>query len=153
MLKTDKTAPTHLKQEFLKKDWKVVLFFGERFSLGKKVQVIELPTSTSKFSAFLTEPLLSVDIIKDEFSMFNTGPCRYIGFNALHYAGQTLPMAFSSDVPILNAPLNLKVVSLSANNAHLFNTTVFVTKILKLKDTLYRIYTETDDYFVTVEKE
>ena len=152
MTKTEKAAkPTHTPTLF-KKDWKIVVFFGERFSLGKSTQVLELPSSKEHFRPLTTDAILSVDIIKDEFSMFNTGPCRYIGFNALYYNGHDLPMAFTRQVPTANAPLDMEVVSLNTNNSNLVNTSVFVTKVLKLKENLFQVFTEQDDYyFVTVE--
>ena len=152
MTQTEKAAYTKKKEKLFKKDWKIVLFFGDRFFLGKKVQVVELPSTTKQFQAHITEAILSVDYECDKFTMFNTGPCRYIGFNVVHYAGQELPMAFSKQLPAPNTPLDIEVVSLSTNTSSLVNNCVFVTKVQKLKDNLYRIITETDDYyFVTIE--
>ncbi len=152
MVKTEIAAQIKKTQEVFKKDWKIVLFFGNRFAIGKKIRVVELPSSKENFKALTTDAILSVDFTSDEFTMFNTGPCRYIGFNAVHYAGSDLPMAFSNSTPIVHAPLNISVVSLNSENPELVNTTVFVMKVQKMKENLYHIFTETDDYFLTVEQ-
>ena len=152
MIKTEKAAQIKKPTEVFKKDWKVVLFFGNRFGIGKKIQVVELPSSKDHFVALTTDAILSVDCERDDFTMFNTGPCRYIGFDATRYAGRELPIAFSNNKPIVHEPLDISVVSLSTQNSQLVNTSVFVMKVHKLKENLYHIFTENDDYFLTVEQ-
>ena len=151
MTKTEKFITEKRNQKLFKKDWKIVLFFQDTLSIGKKVQVFELASKGGKFEAFFTDGLLSIDFASEEYSMINTGPCRYIAFNALHYAGSELPYAFATDTPIQNAPLNISIVNLSDNGPAFIDTTVFVTKLQKIKDNLYHIFTETDDYFIAVE--
>ena len=151
MIKTEKQATETLNKKLLKKDWKIVLFFQDTLSIGKKVQVFELASKDGKFEAFLTDGILSIDFASEKYSMINTGPCRYIAFNALHYAGSELPYAFATDTPIQNTPLNVSIVNLSDNGPAFIDTTVFVTRLQKMKDNLYHIFTETDDYFIAVE--
>ena len=151
MTKTEKFITEKRNQKLFKKDWKIVLFFQDKLSIGKKVQVFELTSKSGKFEAFFTDGILSIDFADEKSTMINTGPCRYIAFNALHYAGSELPYAFATDTPIQNAPLNISIVNLSDNGPAFIDTTVFVTKLQKMKDNLYHIFTETDDYFIAVE--
>ena len=153
MLKTEKIERIDKATVTEKKDWKVVLFFGDQFALLKKMKVVEIPSTSLPPVSITTDPILSVDFDTNDFSMFNTGPCRYIGINVFRYANRQIPIAFANTIPQVMEKLQLQAVSLKQNTFNFVRTIVRISKVQKLKDTLYHIFTDDDsEFFVTVEK-